>query len=320
MSSPRIHLLSTINSAYLVPFRVAAQSLASCRALTTPITWHVFEHDLSTEDKAIVEAQCARSAIDIAWYRSTFELLTDLPVSGRSEVSMYVRLVALDRLPSSLTRVIYLDGDLLFLDAIDDLWNTDISGSVVGAVQDAVIPWVSSPMGLRRHRELGYRPTDPYFNAGVLVVDLDAWKSGRVEEKAIAYLQRHQRAVNMADQDALNAVLRGRWTRLADRWNIIGGAAGRAHFRPRGVEQARITAAVDDPAIIHFAGYLKPWLYSGLGSLWARAYADCLTQVCPDHTFERSARARVTSFYDRSLRTYLYPLERLAWRASHYRR
>lgn len=232
---------------------------------------------------------------------------------------MYERLVALGSLPSNLPRVIYLDGDLLFMDAIDDLWNTDISGFVVGAVQDAIIPWVSSPLGLRRYRELGFGPTDPYFNAGVLVVDVDAWRSERIEERALAYLERRQRSVNLADQDALNAVLRGRWTRLADRWNIIGGAAGRAHFRPRGVELARITAAVKDPAIIHFAGYLKPWVYSDLGSLWASAYADCLLQVFPNHTFERSARARLTSFYDRSLRPYLYPLERLAWRARHYR-
>jgi lipopolysaccharide biosynthesis glycosyltransferase len=246
--------------------------------------------------------------------------LAGLPTWGRAIVGMYQRMFVADVLPEAINRIIYLDGDLLFLDAIETLWNTDISGAIIGAVQDAVIPYVSSPLGLRRYRELGFQRTAPYFNAGVFIVDLDAWREYRVGEKAIDYLYRYRRSINLADQDVLNAVLHARWKRLPDRWNIIGGAAGRPHFRPRGILASRMTAALRKPAIIHFAGYLKPWLYRGLGSRWSDAYTTALFEVFPEHRYERSVNALSIAFYDRHLRTYIYPLERLAWRTSRHLR
>jgi len=140
---------------------------------------------------------------------------------------MYERLLAPDALSDSLERAIYLDGDLLLLDAIDILWNTDLRGGIIAAVQDAVIPRVSSPMGLRRFRELGCRPEEPYFNAGVLVVDLKAWRSQEVGQRAIEYLGRYSRSI---------AGLSGAVGRF-----LHGGAVGstgrrqkRRHRRPRG--------------------------------------------------------------------------------------
>ena len=315
-----IHLLSTITAAYLVPFQVTAASLLASRRASTPVTWHVFEPDMSPEDRAAIEAGFDGTAVAIAWHRYAQSQLADLPLSGRAAPGMYERIFAPDELPATLERVVYLDADLLVLDAIDALWRTDLTGSVIGAVQDAVIPFVSSPMGLRRHRALGLRPTAPYFNAGVLVMDLAAWRAHRVRERAFEYLRREARSINLADQDALNAVLHGRWARLADRWNVVGGLTGRGRLEPKGVEPDRLAAAARDPAIVHFSGHLKPWIYARLGSRWADAYADALREACPGYRVERSLTAATVSFYDRRLRTLLQPLERLAWRTTRYLR
>ena len=76
-----------------------------------------------------------------------------------------------------------------------------------------------------------------------------------------------------------------------------------------------MAAAVLDPAIVHFSGYLKPWVYDRLGSRWASAYREVLLEVYPDYRFRRSAKSSCLSFYDRRLRTVLHPLEQLTWRA-----
>jgi lipopolysaccharide biosynthesis glycosyltransferase len=314
----RIHLFSTINSAFVVPFRVTAHSLRRSRAARTPVTWHVFEPDLSPDDKAAIESGLDGSSIDIVWHHYAKDSLARLPLWGRAVPSMYERLLAPDALPDTLERAIYLDGDLLVLDAVDVLWTTDLDGLIIGAVQDAVIPRVSSPLGLRHYRELGCRPEDPYFNAGVLVVDLEAWRRQQVGPKALQYLQRYERSINLADQDALNAVLHNRWKPLEDRWNVVGGLAGRPRLGPNGIEASRMAAAVRDPAIVHFSGYLKPWVYDPLGSRWARAYRQTLFEVYPGYRFEHSVKSLCLTFYDRRLRTVLYPLERLAWRATRH--
>ncbi len=315
-----MHLLSTISAAYVVPFRVTAASLLARRRVLTPITWHVFEPDLSPEDRSAIEAGLDGTAVTITWHRYADDQLARLPLWGRAVPGMYERILAPDALPATLERVVYLDADLLFLDAVDALWNTDLSAFVVGAVQDAVVPFVSSPMGLRRYRALGFARTDPYFNAGVLVIDLAAWRARRVRERALEYVRTHARAINLADQDALNAVLHGLWFSLPDRWNVVGGLTGRGRLEPRGVDPARLAAAARDPAIIHFSGHLKPWIYPDLGSRWAVAYETALGDACPAHHVERSLTTAAVSFYDRRLRIWLQPLERLAWRTSRYLR
>jgi lipopolysaccharide biosynthesis glycosyltransferase len=314
----RIHLFSTINTAFVVPLRVTAHSLQRSRTATTPVSWHIFEPDLSAQDKAAIETGLDGSAIDIVWHRYAKDSLARLPLWGRAVPGMYERLLAPDALPDTIERAIYLDGDLLVRDAVDLLWTTDLGGSIIGAVQDAVIPWVSSPLGLSRYRQLGCRPEDPYFNAGVLVVDLDAWRRQQIGPKALEYLQHYERSINLADQDALNAVLHDRWKPLEDRWNVVGGLAGRRHLEPKGIESSRMAAAVQDPAIIHFSGYLKPWVYDGLGSRWAGMYREALFEVYPDYRFEHSVKSFCLTFYDRRMRTVMHPLEHLVWRATRH--
>jgi hypothetical protein len=85
----RIHLFSTINSAFVVPFRVTAHSLRRSRTATTPITWHVFEPDLSGEDKSAIESGLDGSAIDIVWHRYAKDSLARLPLWGRAVPGMY---------------------------------------------------------------------------------------------------------------------------------------------------------------------------------------------------------------------------------------
>jgi UDP-glucose/galactose:(glucosyl)LPS alpha-1,2-glucosyl/galactosyltransferase len=316
----RIHLLSTINRDYVVPFRVMVHSLHRSRRSTQPVTWHIFESGLRPADRGAIQTQLESAAIDIAWYRYNDQRLMGLPIWGRMVIGMYHKMLVPEALPASISRMIYLDADLLVLDAIESLWNTDISGSIIGAVQDMVVPFVSSTLGLSRYRDLGCQAMDPYFNAGMFIVDLDAWREYQVGKKAIEYVHRYERSINLADQDALNAVLHDRWTRVADRWNIIGSVAGRAFFKPKGLDVTRLTAALREPGIVHFAGYLKPWTYRGLGSRWAAAYTDCLLEVLPGFRFDGTAKARSIAVYDRRLRSVLYPLESFAWRMSRHLR
>src|ERR1051325_7472483 len=59
-------------------------------------------------------------------------LFTDRWVSKET----YLRLLAPDILPEGLTRVIYLDCDLIVLDDLWPLWTTDLGFNVLGAAPD----------------------------------------------------------------------------------------------------------------------------------------------------------------------------------------
>ena len=309
-----IHLLSTINADYLIPFRITVHSLVANMDTTTPIKWHIYESGIMQASKQAIESQASGKPLEFVWHDAPVERTAMLPTRGRLVPHVYARLLAIDLLPADIERIIYLDGDLLIRSAINTLWELKLDGAILGAVQDLAIPLVSSPMGLQQYADLGFEADHPYFNAGVFVVDTAAWKTHEIGSRALAYLEQYQASINLMDQDALNAVIRNRWKPLDYRWNVIAGLAGRSHYDPVGVDRVQLEGAINDPAIIHFAGYLKPWIHPQLGSRWADAYVETLQRVFPNHQLDQTAKARGASLYDRRLRRLLYPVEKFIWK------
>ena len=67
------------------------------------------------------------------------------------------------------------------------LWKTDLDGKVLGAVEDTLSPRLE-----RRDPELDKVPrVARYFNAGVLLIDLERWRKEYVTERALHYLEMH---------------------------------------------------------------------------------------------------------------------------------
>ena len=308
-----VHLLSTVDSAYTVPFCVTVHSLISNLSPGARIRWHLCRTGLTESDVEQIESQSAGAPLEFRWHEIGKTDLERFPLRGRAVAKMYERLLMPQILAGEVERFIYLDGDLLVLDDIAKLGRLPLNGQIVAAVQDLAVPVVSSPMGLRRYRELGFSSGAPYFNAGVCVVDVEAWCRHGITAAALDYLQRYEDSINLLDQDALNAVIKNRWQPVDYRWNLTASLAGRDHYHPRHVDPGRLAEAVADPAIVHFSGSMKPWNVSRLGSRWTHAYDRALFEVFPGYSRTRTARAWALSFYDRTLRTYLYPLERTLW-------
>ncbi len=166
----------------------------------------------------------------------------------------YARLLLADQLHER--RVLYLDADTLCLADPSPLHDAPLDGTVLGAVPDALIPTLGldlDPLGLpSAERQL------PYFNSGVLVIDLDRWRDLDIGRRCFELLHQHGPHCQHHDQTALNWVLRGQWTRLPALWNGCAGESDQAG-------QARI---------LHFYGCMKPWVDAQAGTwthdLWHR--------------------------------------------------
>lgn len=308
-----MELLSTINADYVVPFRVTVQSFVTRLGGETPVRWHVFGTALNSDTRRQIEAQGLGKPVKFAWYDFSEAATGSLPTRGRFVPHVYARILAPELLPPDIERFLYLDGDLMVVDQVDPLWNTDLGDAVLGAAPDMAVPRVSSRMGLRCYRELGFEGCEPYFNAGVYLVNTQAWKAGETGQRALEYVKRYRDEINLMDQDALNAVLRGQWKPLECRWNLIASLAGHSHYNPVDIDPGEYSRALAEPGIVHFAGYLKPWLYPCLAPRWAQDYVDTLLEVYPDHRLGDSLWTRVLSFYDRRLRRLFYPLETRIW-------
>ena len=176
-----------------------------------------------------------------------------LPAMGRIAAMTWYRLMLPDLLPST-QRVLYLDCDLLVVDSITPLWELDLDGFSVAAVTNVFPDDLSHRPG-----ELGMGERD-YFNAGVLLLNLDDWRANGWSERIVS-LARSQRLA-FGDQDALNIVLRTSRLALHPRWNcqnsILYFHRANDLLGPAAAAEARA-----HPAIVHFEGpaFAKPWHY-----------------------------------------------------------
>jgi lipopolysaccharide biosynthesis glycosyltransferase len=162
-------------------------------------------------------------------------------------------------LPTHFSKAIYLDSDLIVQGNIEELWNIDLGDNYLLAVQDLGAPYVSSPRGLTNYRQLGIPPEYKYFNAGVLVLNLEKWRADEMSEKILEYVVNNKQHIRWHDQDALNAMLAGKWGELDPRWNQIPYLFKYSSWEASPFTENVFNDLTHNPFIVHFATRDKPW-------------------------------------------------------------
>jgi len=173
------------------------------------------------------------------------------PLNSHFMQSVYYRISMQNLISPSYSKVIYLDCDMIIQDDITKLWIIDISDNILAAVEDS---------GFENNDRLFMPNNTLYFNAGVLLINMDKWREADISAKAHNFIHEYPERLLLADQDALNSVICGRWQQLHPRWN-----QQTKMFRLRPEEttfsEQMLTEALRYPAIIHFTESSKPWHY-----------------------------------------------------------
>lgn len=177
-------------------------------------------------------------------------------------VSSYARLFISEMLPENIERIIYLDCDMIICKSLREMWVTDLGGAVLGAVQDSVSGSTKKAVGLNDDTS--------YFNAGMLLVDLIAWKNQHMGEKCLKFISDRNGSVTHHDQGVLNGVLNGSFCKLPLENNImtIHYIFSREQILRYFGEEApfysedEISSAKKNPTIIHYTPSFtsRPWV------------------------------------------------------------
>src|SRR5882757_3987843 len=132
---------------------------------------------------------------------------------GHLSLAVYMRLFVDEMAEfAPYERVVYLDSDVLFNRSIADLIETPLNAPLLAAhdVQSYFEP------GFRKR--LSMSPGAPYFNSGVLLLDLP-----RVREEGLLSAARNFASLHVdgLDQGALNLAFQGKWQTLHPAWNVM---------------------------------------------------------------------------------------------------
>ena len=213
-----VTVVAAADSAYALPLAVTLRSVVDHLGPDQDLEVFVVDNGLEPTQRKRVEQSLEGSVVP-SWVDPHPLPDNGLPLCGRMSSTTYQKLSLPRVLPHGTERVIWLDSDLLILADLGELWDLSMDGNAVLAATDPFVEVLSSGLGLAGWQELELPADAPYFNAGVLVVDLCRWQRDDVAERAHDYLRRFGDNVVFHDQEALNAALVGAWGVLEDRWN-----------------------------------------------------------------------------------------------------
>jgi lipopolysaccharide biosynthesis glycosyltransferase len=140
-------------------------------------------------------------------------------------------------------KIVYIDCDLVVLGDISELYHTEIGDNIIAAVPDQNIKDVPA---FRRYIENAISvDSDKYINAGVLVMNLEAFRSYEIEQQLIHLITTYNFDLVDPDQAYINYLCRDKIYYLPNGWNKIP-----APYPCEGKKN-----------IVHYALYKKPWQY-----------------------------------------------------------
>jgi lipopolysaccharide biosynthesis glycosyltransferase len=279
VSADTVHVACCFDRKMELPFLVLASSLKRHLNGDRKVVLHAFHSDPIAHDLAYF----------VGLKSATFELRLqqiENPFRGVGTWPSHLTAATLLRLllPSILKdadRVIYLDCDLIVLRDITALYDTDLLDLPLAACLDfwltggppfapPIVGWGVAEWRSFLSEVVRLADHEAYFNAGVLVMDLERFRTNGLNHAAEAFLERANYKTVYMDQDALNHVINGAFVRLDLRWNVL--ANRRATDADR---DSAITAALShsNPWIIHYAGPRKPWNCRDRGiTVWYRRF------------------------------------------------
>ena len=222
------------------------------------INFYVFDLGISTENKNIALQILNSSKSNIIFIPVDINDFKNFPENiGYISLATYARLKAVDYLPTDLNKIIYLDVDLLVFDDLTPLWEINIEKYGVAACFDSFIEYERP-----EHKyTISLSRQNYYFNAGVMIFNLDLWREIDVFNRSLDWLAKYGEKAIYQDQDILNGIFKNNIYYLDCRFNFMPNQLERIKKYRSGkldilddIEKTTMPVAIS-----HFCGPEKHW-------------------------------------------------------------
>ncbi|MDD6090897.1 MAG: glycosyltransferase family 8 protein [Hallerella succinigenes] len=250
MTTPnQYNIVCGIDDKYVRPLTAMLQSLFE-HCCNGSCSVFILSLDVQTKNKDLITAWVNSKGHRIQFIDINKKALDFCPIQTFDSISIatYLRLLTPEILPKHIDKVLYLDTDIIIQKDIEDLYEEDLNGIALAAVEDAPNESVVA-------KEIF---PAPYFNAGVILLNLNFLRATKFTEHAFRYIKSNPDKLSLHDQDVLNALLHDKAKFLSIQWNLLD-----CYYNdPPKIQTNKRSAlkiALSDPAIIHFSGSIKPW-------------------------------------------------------------
>jgi len=176
-----------------------------------------------------------------------------------SHISTNYRIKLPSLLPH-LDKILFMDVDLVVMEDLSDLWNTDIENYYMAAVADPC-------QNLQKERVTSKFPEKfppKMFNIGVTLLNLKKWREDKIEDKILEGMKWFSATYERCwpDQSVMNMIQKDAIKVLPGRYNACPLLAY-VHTAPFSYDdQQECEEVFKSPAIVHYAAApdIKAWL------------------------------------------------------------
>ena len=253
--------------------KLTAVSLCSLLKTNTSHPVIVLSSDISAESQNLLHDLANRMGRSLQILDTNIALseLKTLGANGYVSFSVYSRLFIPALLGNTFDRAVYLDSDTLIMGSLDPLCQFNLKGKSFAIGYDCI--------SNKYKKLINLPPTAPYFNSGMLVLDLAEWKRHLCTERILDYMKKVRHDLMFGDQDYFALVLADDAAILPPEYNFL------THFQMFKTRKAALcatgtpecawynetqyAAAQKRPIVHHFLGHTlgRPWYRESLNPL-----------------------------------------------------
>lgn len=235
-------IVININSNYL-PYAIVMLESFFCHNSEVGTCVHLLYASMKDKDREVLRQFVEKNGGQLETYQVDGALFEEFPALQRWSVETLFRLLIPEVLPQSMNRVLYLDADIIIEKSLRQLFFIDFQGKSMAVCRNT-----DGKVDEKEKNRIWQRRSDiPYFNAGVLMMNLERMRKVCTFERYCFEVRKNQALFPLLDQDLLNYVFGEDVCYIpAEEYNCIIGPE-RGDFPKKA-------------SVYHFGTSEKPWL------------------------------------------------------------
>ncbi|QQK07137.1 glycosyltransferase family 8 protein [Miniphocaeibacter halophilus] len=248
----KIDILVTLDENYLNPLKVMLTSLYYNNPNESFNIWLI--HERIPEEKI----NNLRKLTDFFhWKLNDIKidnnLLGDAPTKKQYPKEMYFRLLAGEIIPNNINKILYLDPDILIINPIIDLWNTDLGDYMIAASTHTGMTDITTEIN-----KIRLWNDNKYYNSGIMLMDLRKTRELIKLKDIIDTIDKYGNQLLLPDQDVLNFLYSQHIKEVAEEiWNY--DTRKYLTYFTRSLSKHNLQWVMENTSILHFCGRPKPW-------------------------------------------------------------
>jgi len=287
-----LNVFYVIDKNFIIPFTVSLTSLLENNK-DLDISVYVI-HDLNEISVFLktIKFFDKNYSINLHLLKFNNEIIEKIPNNfpGSKYISRatYFKLFFGELIPKNIDSGFYLDCDTIVTNSLLEISNLDFSSNLKGeefsflAVRD-----ISEFDEIERINKLGIK-LKSYFNAGVMLINLNKWRFDNVSNDLVNVLIKYQNHLEWLDQDVLNIHFANNYGNLNPKYNKFSSQKHPVM-----------------PTIIHFSGSSKPWQFTDISPYKYQFRKYLKLTPFQNHKIEKLTIKKVKEKYAKLLKSYL---------------